>query len=174
MKSSVSKNLSYQTIVVSVIAFTLLNALLPLNFPFQAETTDYPFKLIITLEKTVYKSGENINVTWILTNVGSETLTLYNSRDDVPDFMVRDVNSNYVFRYRAYIGTYQIIYPIAQIEPGNNITLFGLWKQIYDGSAIIDLPFEQVPSGTYYMSGLLISYTYNVELETPPIRITII
>lgn len=174
MKSFVSKNLSYQTIVISVIAFTLLNAFVPLNLPSQAETTSYPFKLTITLEKTTYKSGENINVTWILTNIGNETLTLYSSRDDVPDFMVRDVNSNYVFRYKAYIGTYQIIYPIAQIEPGHNVTLVGLWKQIYDGSAIVRVPFKQVPPGTYYASGLLISYTYNVELETPPVRITII
>jgi hypothetical protein len=165
------------------IVFMCLNTFLPLNLsPVEAEATAYPFKLKITLEKTTYKLGEPVNVTWVLTNISDENVTLYYSRDLLLDFIIRDKYFNHVFRYRSYYGLIQVLFPFPPIAPGGNMTFTGDWRQIYDGYSgrnIYDLyPYyglggENVPSGIYYVFGVFASGTYDFEFETPAIRITI-
>jgi hypothetical protein len=160
-----------------------LNALLPLSFPVQAEATEYPFKLTIALEKTTFKVEEPVNITWVLTNIGQENVTLYNSRDFPLDFLVRDQGFTNVFRYRSYVGVLQVIYPFAPIMPSDNMTMADVWKQIYD-DRFLKLPDpyngvghfwspKKVFPGTYYVSGIFHSATYGVNIETPVMRITI-
>jgi hypothetical protein len=167
---------SFQTVIAATIIFMLLNAFLPLNFSVRTEAIEYPFKLTISMEKTTFKLGEPVNVTWTLTNIGEENITLYNSRDDPLDFIVRGENFNHVFRYRAYNGVFLVVWPVAQIAPGDNITLTGTWKQIYDNVLESRNParFKRVLSDTYYVSGFFESATYNVAFETTPIKITIV
>ena len=170
--------------MATAIIFMFLNAFLPLNFSFQAEATKYPFKLAISLEKTTFKLGEPVNITWTLTNVGEENVVLYNSRDDPPDFLIVDENFIHIFRYRSYVGVLQVIYPIARIAPGDEISIKGTWKQIYDNQFMtLPSPYyvsgyswspRKVPQGTYYVSGIFSSATYDVIIETPVIRITIL
>ncbi len=177
MRISFLKRSSLQTtIIASAIVFMLLNTFLPLNFSAQAEATKYPFKLAISLEKTMFKLGEPVNVVWTLINIGEENITLYNSRDDPLDFIIRDENFNHVFKYRAYYGVFLVVGPVAQIAPSDNITFTGTWKQIYDNALESRNPvrFRSVPPGIYYVSGFFESATYNLTLETSPIRITII
>ena len=158
------------------IIFMFLNAFLPLNFsPVEAEATEYPFKLTIALEKTTYNLGELINVTWTLINIGEENVTLYHSADTLFDFIVYDENFIHAFRYGSEWGTLTVYYPFAPIPPGDKRTLTGFWDQIYDGSGNVrqELWHKEVPPGTYYVSGIFSSATYNVKLKTPAIRITV-
>jgi len=161
-------------VMITAVFFMFLNAFLPLDFLLEA--TEYPFKLKINLEKTMFRLGEPVNVTWILTNIGNEKVTLYNSRDDTPDFLIRDANFNYVFQYGSYFGILTVIYPIGTIASGDSMTTTGMWEQIHDGSHKVDseLSFKQVPPGTYYVAGIFDSATYDVVIETPVIRITIL
>lgn len=166
---------SSKTVIVSTIIFMSLNALLPLNFSLQVEAAKYPFKLTITLEKTTYKLGEIVNVTWTLTNIGEENVTLYYSADFMPDFIIRNNNFKHVFRYAWHYAVAAIYYPLFTLAPGDSRTRMGDWEQIYDGSGNTDqiLWYEQVPPGPYYISGAFRSGTYQLEFETTPLRITI-
>jgi len=161
----------------ATIVFMCLNTFLPLNLaPVEAEATAYPFKLKITLEKTTYKLGEPVNVTWILTNISDENVTLYNSIDWVFDFIIRDKDFNHVFQWSCDYGVLLVVLPFPPIAPGDNMTFTGKWRQTYDGSNIYPyygLGGKNVPSGIYYVFGVFASGTYGFEFETPAIRITI-
>jgi len=163
-----------QIVAGVAIIFMFLNAFLPL--PIEAEATEYPFKLTIALEKTMYKLGELINVTWILTNIGKENITLYHSADILLDFTVYDENFNHVYRYRSDHLTPAIYYPFNPIPPGDNVTLTGFWDQIYDGSGNVmpELWGKEIPPGIYYLSGIFPSTTYHIMLQTPAIRFRIV
>ena len=168
----------YQTFVIaSVVIFVFLNIFLPLNFSsLEAEKTQYPFRLTVELEKSTYNLEEQVNVTWILTNIGEENVTLYNSIDYPFDFVVYDENYNYVFRFRQYVAVPMMVYAIAHIAPNDSLTLTGVWKQIYDSIAGSQnrADFMNAMPGIYYFSGFFESRTYNLTLQTPPIRIVIV
>lgn len=161
--SSVLFRRSSQMVMATVIVFMFLNAFLPLDFMLQS--TEYPLKLKTTLEKTMFRLGEPVNVTSTLTNIGNENFTL--PFIDYPlDFLIRDINFNRVFRYHSNLLWPRIVpaVPIT-IELGDSMTTTSIWEQVYDDS------YTQVPSGTYYVAGI---FRYGVRIETPVIRITIL
>ena len=176
MTGAILKNVYSRTVIMTATIFVALNAFLPLNFSLQAGATKYPFKLVITLEKTVFKLGEPVYVTCILTNIGEENVTLYHSSDIRHDFLIRDENFNHIFRYRSYVGSIAAHYPFAPIEPNDNRTGMGIWRQIYDGTVIpnTELRFKQVLPGTYYVKGIFTSATYGLTFATPVIKISIL
>ena len=145
------------------IIFMFLNAFLPL--PVETEATEYPFKLTIALEKTMYKFGELISVTWILTNIGEENITLYHSADSALDFIVYNENFNHVYRHDRLVPS--IWFPFNPIPPSSNWTLTEFWDPIYDVSG-------NAPPGIYYLSGIFSSTTYRITLQTPAIRFRIV
>lgn len=176
MRNAFSIKSPLQLVTGVTIVSMCLNIFLPLNFlSVETQATEYPLKLITTLEKTTYKPGERIKVTWTLINIGEENLTLYTTRDRF-DFVVYDENFIHVFQYGSYIFIAQIVLPWAPIPPNGNATATAFWKQIYDGSenTIPELWLKKVPPGTYYLTGIFDSLTYDVQLQTPPIRITIV
>ena len=171
------KKYSFQMIAAVTVTFMFLNALLPLNFlSVGAEATEYPFKLVMTLDRTTYKLGDLVNVTWILINVGEENVTLYYSVDHLLDFVVYDANFIRVYRYRSQWGGVLGILPLAPIPPGDRMTLTGSWEQTYDSSGKVrpELWHKKVPPGIYHIAGIFRSGTYNVTLTTSVIRIAII
>jgi len=173
MNKKFSVKSPFQMVTLVTVIFMFLNAFLPINFFFlQAEVTEYPFKLITTLEKSTYSLSEPVNVTWTLINIGDENITLYHSCDTF-DFIVYDENFNYVFQYGTYHAILHIVLPFAPIPPGMTINLTASWKQIYYGSENVPQR-EQVPPGTYYIVGTFLSSTYKSYLETSAIKITII
>jgi hypothetical protein len=77
MNKKLSVKSPFQMVTLVTVIFMFLNAFLPINFFFlQAEATEYPFKLITTLEKPTYNLSEPVNVTWTLINIGDENITL--------------------------------------------------------------------------------------------------
>jgi len=163
----------FQLVIAITFISMLLNVFLPLNIPLQAEATKYPFKLTITLEKTAYKLGERVNVTWTLTNIGTENITLYHSVDDFPDFIVYDCTFNHVFQYVSYYFRSADFYPFRPIAPGKKTGGIVFWKQIYDMQAKTGPWGQRVPPGVYYIIGSFDSPTYRVTLRTPLLRIAI-
>jgi len=174
MTKTFSAKSPLQMITAVTIIVMFLNTFLPLNFsPVKAEATEYPFKLKITLEKTTYKPRELVYVTWSLTNIGEENVTLYSS--DMFGFVIRDENFNHVYRKGSRVS--MVLYPFPPIAPGKNRTSTDVWRQVFDDQ-ILKLQntyyvLKKVLPGTYYVSGYSWISTYNVELETPPVRITV-
>lgn len=165
----------FQMITAVTVIFMLLNAFLPLNFsPVKAEATQYPFKLITSLENTTYRLGEPINVTLCLENIGNESLTLEHPSQF--DFIICDENFNQVYKWGEHHGFVGLWLPPHKIEPGEIISTTSTWYQ--------EVGFKRVEPGvihyywakpsTYYVTGVFTSATYNVTLNTPAIRITII
>ena len=112
-----------QAVVATTIIFMFLNATFPLNFALQTEATEYPFKLTVALEKTAYRLGETVNITWSLTNIGEENVTLYCNRERLLDFIILDENFNHVFWYGLHMGRFLVVLPPLSLVPGDNITL---------------------------------------------------
>jgi len=157
-------------IMVITIIFMCLNTFLPFPFsPVKAEASRYPFKLIITLEKTTYKLGEPVNVTWCLINIGDKNETLWMD-EPVDDFVIRDKNLKRVYIDSSARGVFLVHFPFLTLQPSRNVTITASWYQIYDGSDYVreDLRFKRVPQGIYYMSGAFRTY-----IETPLIKIII-
>ena len=158
---------SYQTTVVASVALLmLLSAFFPLASQLQAEATKYPFKLGICLGKTTLKVGEPIQVTWTLVNIGKEDITLYNIVDDTFNYLIYGENLNLVSK--CVIGRFPMLFPVASLTVGANLTTTGNWNQICSMSG------QQARPGTYYLAGLFRSGTYNMTLETPLTIITIL
>lgn len=174
MTKTFSAKPSLQMVTAATIVFMCLNTFLPLNLsPVEAEATEYPFKLKITLEKTTYKLGEPVYVTWTLINIGEENVTLFSS--DMFGFLIRDENFNHVYR-RGSRGL-AVVVPYPPTPPGENRTSTDVWRQVYDDQ-ILKLQntyyvLKKVSPGTYYVSGYSWISTYNVELETTPVRIMV-
>lgn len=165
---------SHTTVIASVIAFMLLNAFVPLNFSAQAETTKYPFKLTLALEKTTYKLREPINLTLHLQNIGEQSI-LTNLRKF--DSIIYDETLNEIYRWGKDHGWIPVVRPATEIEPWEilNITYMTWYQNI--GFIRVrpgEIQYHWAGPGTYYATGLFYSYYYNVTLETPAIRITII
>jgi len=146
----------------------------------EAEATRYPFKLVVTLDKTSYKQGEPVRVKWTLINVGDENVTLYHSAD-LFDFVVYNENFSHVFSYRNVSGLYPVYYLLPPIYPSENITKTGNWDQIYDNAKFVnpgvshEICYEKVSLGTYYITGVFVSFTWfnGGAIATPPIKIII-
>jgi hypothetical protein len=158
---------SYQTAVVASVALLMfLNAFFPLASQLQTETTKYPFELAIGLEKTTFKVGEPIQLTWTVTNIGKENTTLYYSADDTFNYLIYNENLIPVNKY--VVGRFCVVYPLLTLSPGANLTTRGSWNQICSTSG------QQALPGTYYVTGFFRGGTYNMTLETPLTKITIL
>ena len=166
-----------QIVIAVTVISMFLNVSLPLNFlSVEAEATEYPFRLTMSLEKTAYKLGELVYVTSTLTNIGEENVTLQTGGLDRMDFFVYDENFIRVFQdSRRHFGTVLVLNRSFLFPPGDSITGKGFWDQTRDGSGevIPELWREEALPGIYYIVGVFSSRTYNIEPKTPAIRITI-
>jgi hypothetical protein len=142
------------------------------------ETTDYPFRLMMALEKTVYNWGEPVNITISLTNISDEKVTISLLAGGLPchqfDFLVYDWFNNLIYRYSAYRGYYQGGYTLT-LAPNQSFTGTFIWKQIKNGENEND--GGAVAKGTYYIAGktyqIFNHLHQSVNLETPRLKITI-
>jgi hypothetical protein len=178
MGRSLSVKYPFQMIAAVTVAFMFLNAFLPLNSSPSAETTQYPFKLTTTLGKVTYKLREPVNITLSLKNIGNENATVRS----VPhpfDFIVYDENFIKVYRFGEDHGYTAIYRPPHTMTPKETINGKLTWHQSIGfevigrvGQPDFKIIYHWAKPGSYYIIGVFT--TYNVTVQTPPIRITII
>jgi hypothetical protein len=154
--------------LIAAVSFVLILIALNTLIPLGPSASEYPFKLAITLEKTSYKTAEPITITWTLTNIGEENVTLLFGNDFLGDFIIQDDNFNVVYHEVANAVWAAIYYAYPELPPDRNFTRTVTWYQDYDG-----ITKKHVPSGTYWVSGYFKGFSYPVTLETPPLKITI-
>lgn len=122
-------------------------------------------KLTISLDKTEFNPGENIDVNLVVQNLREENVTLTFSSGYQFDFVVYDEDSKVVCSWSDDKAFIQAITHFS-LGPGESRNWVGSWNQtVYNGLTGEYLP---ISSGTYYLRGILVGY-----LETPLLRITI-
>jgi len=131
----------------------------------EADATQYPFRLTITLNKTEFTLGETVNITLRLRNIGNETKYLLVGSDVVSYIVYDEANSTVwnEIHHLAFIAARLSI----RIDPGEEIVFEKYWKQIDDS-------YMKVPPGTYHIVGALYCGYYIIKIKTPPITITIV
>lgn len=178
MNKAFSAKSPTQMIAAVTVAFMFLNAFLPLNSSLSAETTQYPFKLTTTLGKAAYKLREPVNITLSLKNIGNENTTVR----PIPypfDVIVYDENFIKVYRLGENRVYDTMRHPPYTMTPEETINDTLTWHQSIGFEVIgsvgqpgFKIIYHWAKPGSYYIIGVFT--TYNVTLQTPPIRIIII
>jgi len=137
----------------------------PLPTPSQATTANGTFELTVSVDKTVYGLGEQVNVTLTIVNISNQTVEFTRTGMDF-DFTVTDSASNLVYQWSIGQAVPQFI-AIEQFTPGENETATYVWPQTQNTPAPSGI---QVPAGTYFIVGKS-SAIYG--LQTSPLQITI-
>lgn len=138
----------------------------------EVEVIQYPFKLVMGLNKTTYSLGETVNITISLANTSDENRTVSLMAGGDPksqfDFLIYDQSNDLIYRYSAHRGYYSGG-PSVLLTPRQSITATHQWEQNDDDGGV-------VAPGKYYV----VSRTYQIFhldqplfLETPRLEITI-
>jgi len=134
--------------------------------PSQATTANGTFELTVSVDKTVYSLGEQVNVTLTIANISNQTVAFTRTGLDF-DFTVTDSAGNLVYQYSIGRAVPQFI-AIEQFTPGENETATYVWPQTQNSTPATS--GIQVPAGTYFIVGKS-SAIYG--LQTSPLQITI-
>lgn len=124
-------------------------------------------QLTVTLQNTVFKLGDPINLTVSMTNISGQTLN-YTDTGLNFDFKVYNDTNNLAYRWSNFIAIPQFI-AIIPFAAGANMSQNFTWGQTCNFN--ISVQGELVSPGSYYVVGLTgPSYGF----ETTPIEITIV
>jgi DNA-binding transcriptional ArsR family regulator len=132
-------------------------------------------ELTMALQKTNYSLGEPVNMTFTITNISNQTISLF-------QYGVGGFN---MFEFQVYNDTdnsvWSLIYPVYPLNPGGPIvttTLLGseesltgvlVWEQMCNNTGPVP-----VSPGTYYIVGQIGPVFMNgLTIETTPIQIVI-
>jgi hypothetical protein len=136
--------------------------------PITAEGVDEQvgLKLTMTLQKTEYNLGEQINITLTITNINNQTINYSYSQPNF-DFRVYNDTNNDVYRWSSFqfFPDYVIKIPLKTEE---GLTGVLTWPQTCNKT--IDSEGVPVSPGTYYIVGQSPIY----RLQTTPIQVTIV
>jgi len=157
-------------------------ASLPPHVGPRAAITSSPVEFATELERAEFQQGENMTIKISLKNIGNRTITAkwpaYYSVGDGRimyfDFDVLDANNTLVYRWTLDKFALQSVL-VETLEPGEQLTSAYVWFQMSD------VPYTQVPKGTYHIKGITHRFALTVNgqttsgilLETPTITITI-
>jgi hypothetical protein len=140
-------------------------------------------ELTMTVEKTEYSLGEPINITFAVTNISNQTITVGESGQNQFDFYIfNNMNSSFfdnITYFTSIVSSNTTVYwyqmGICQLNlavnaplgAGESLTQSVVWGQTY-GSPLVP-PDENVavPPGTYYIVGIAMA------MKTPPLQVTI-
>jgi len=165
--------------LVVLVGVVMCFGLLCSQKPFTAQSSSNGLQLTMTLEKTEYSLGEPISMTFTITNISNQTMSLLHY----------GVGAFNMFEFRVYNDTdnsvWSQIYPVFAVNPGGPIvastllnpeeSLTGVlvWEQTCNNTAFS----EGVPvsSGTYYIVGQIGPIFMNgLTIETTPVQVTIV
>jgi hypothetical protein len=123
----------------------------------------------MSVEKTVFKVGENVNINVTLTNIGNQSVDI-GVDAWLLDFIVSDSMSGLIYQ-NSQEGAMPQIIGNWTLQPGQNITRDYVWGQIYSGPN----PGPAVSPGTYYIAGVCnFEPTLCYAFQSDPIEILIV
>jgi hypothetical protein len=107
-------------------------------------------QLSITLEanKTRYELGEELGITFAVTNVSNQTIAFINQNNN-SSFNFQVYNSTGDPVYWWFLGAHPVFNASITLAPNENYNETFSWNQISD----LTRGFPQVPAGNYYIIG---------------------
>jgi hypothetical protein len=126
-------------------------------------------KLTMTLEKTDYSLGEQVNITMTLTNISNQTIN-YDVWAGSFDFRVYNDTNNNIYQWSNRVLPYVMIE--VTLNPEDALAETRVWYQTCNNTAFS----EGVPvsPGTYYIVGQTgLICEINGRIETTPMQIVI-
>jgi len=129
------------------------------------EAAHYPLKLTMVFNKTTFEAGKIVDFTFILENIGNETLAMryYYYGIDYFSYIVYDEHGQIAYEppERAWLA---LSMPPEPLPSGLAHKTVMYWHQ----------PYNFLP-GKYQIVGLFISHKLhlNLTIETPPVTITL-
>jgi hypothetical protein len=125
------------------------------------------FQLTLTLTTNSFSKGDNIPLTFKVTNVSNQTLNFINKNGDANfNFQVYDNQNQEVYSWMH--GTYPQTNASMPLDPNDSFSQTLNWHQ----ESNLTNGFPQVPTGTYHIIGE-IGANQPYQLQTPPLNITI-
>jgi hypothetical protein len=129
------------------------------------ESSNGNFELAISVEKTVYRVGEPVNITLTITNISDQTVDFTHTGMDF-DFLVQNGTDNLIYQWS--IGrAFAMFISLEPLRPLENVTATYVWPQIYNNPSTTGI---SVSPGTYYIIGKSNSI---YGLQTDPVQIVI-
>ena len=122
-------------------------------------------KLTISLDKTEFNPGENIDINLVVQNLREENVTFTFSSGYQYDFVVYGENLEVVCAWsddQEFIKAFTSF----SLEPGESRNWVWNWNQMVYNRLTGE--YSSIGSGTYHLRGVLVGY-----METPSLRITI-
>lgn len=128
-----------------------------------ATVTENAIELTISIEKTEYRLGENVNVTFLLKNRRGDEITLIFPDSQIFDLVIYDENLMKVCAWSDDKAFLEVITKIA-LNPGGSHSQLLNWEQRkYDRDTGEYLPIKP---GRYHLEGLLMGGWFD-SLEGP-------
>jgi len=176
--------IEYQ-LALNHLALVQLNEIRALLSPTQTSGNETSgLQLTMTLQKTVFRLGEPINVTLTITNITNQTQTFALGAYNDFDFHVyNETNSDIYWHSSIWLGEVAIPDGLTGItlnstEPwGNSWTESFLWQQNMISGTFDNPSYVTVSPGTYYVVGRVGAPYFideNSIWQTPPIQIAIL
>jgi len=126
----------------------------------------------MTINKTVFRLGEPVNIKIRIKNIGNETLVLcFTDGRDHPGFIVYNFLNSEVYHFDFFYLEFQVF---SKISPGKEYSFgnYTVWYQkVYPRQ---NYHLSKAPPGIYYIVGEFVSVSLKLTIRTPPITIKIV
>ncbi len=130
-----------------------------------AVTNGFQLSIALMADKTTFAVGEEVEITFEITNVSNQTLNFINQNGDSNfNFQVYNSTNNAVYMWE--LGAYPLNDVNVTLAPNQSYTRNLIWTQESDMTPPIP-PLNQVPSGAYYIIGEL-GYANPYPIQTTP------
>jgi hypothetical protein len=119
----------------------------------------------MTLQKAVYATGEPVNITFTVTNISNQNMTIVRWAYEF-DFVVYDRSNSGIYQWSRFKAFIEMLWWVF-LDPGDSFESVLVWPQTWNQT---DRNNEGIPvsSGIYSIVGLWNDY------ETGPLRVFIV
>jgi hypothetical protein len=123
-------------------------------------------RFTMALQNNTFKVGEPVNITFTVTNIGSQTITYWRSEPEF-DFKVYNLSNNNLYQWTLFKVFPMVIWSTS-LNPGDNVTGVLVWPQTCNQTEHNN---EGVPvsPGEYSIIGFFVKF----RLQTSPLQVNI-
>jgi hypothetical protein len=166
-----SKTLALALVSVLIglgVVATLASAtqIVAINTPLATENIVDDLELTMSLQKATFNIGEPINITFTVTNIGSQTISYTHLAPEF-DFIVSNSSNSKLYQWSLY-QMFPMITWVTPLDPGHNVNSTLTWPQTCN-QTVYNNEGTPVSPGQYSIIGIFVHF----NLQTSPIQVSI-